>query len=284
MNPSYQDEIIALSLGGQTFTPEECAKKHDVTEEKVYRDIADIKALGRVYRQMPSVQPSQLSINKINVHAREYCDRVKQSFWHRVLKPVPLGSLALMMIVAFGATQYQPAQTNVAQNEQPTVLASHSSPVVPGDSKPVNQILNVLVQDPAANTLSNATFLNPTFKNNAVRSVSVNKNIFPNIDREFKQRYKEQKLTNHDVDTVFHRARKLEKHGFVKEALKDYLFLAKFYRDQVDQKALPLAMARCYQSLGRKDVALTLLNAFETGYGEDPALRTWEDQLKSETF
>lgn len=281
MNPSYQDDIIALSVGGQHFTPEECAAKHSVSEEQVYRDIADIKAIGRVYRQVPAPEPSQLSLNKINAHGREYCQRVNSSFWNRILKPVPLGSFALVLLVAFGASQLSTTNSSVPQ---PVASLSQTQPLQPGNSVPVDQVLNVLVQDPAANTLSNSTLLTPTFKNQNVRSVGVNKNIFPNIDVEFKQRYQNQKLTSNDVDTLFYRARKLEKHGFVKEALKDYLFLAKFYRDQVDQKALPLAMARCYQSLGRKDVALTLLKAFESGYGETPALNTWEDQLKSETF
>ena len=93
-----------------------------------------------------------------------------------------------------------------------------------------------------------------------------------------------QALSSHDLEALFLRARKLEKQGYVQDALRDYLYLSRNNSFAGYQKVLPLAIARCHEQLGDKAAALSVILDYEKNFGKTEDLEFWKDELKSETF
>ena len=91
-------------------------------------------------------------------------------------------------------------------------------------------------------------------------------------------------LNNHDLETLYFRARKLEKQSYYKEALHDYLLISKYYPKFEYNESIPLAMARCYEKLGSNNQAVQILENYQNTKGNSEDIQLWIDLLKSETF
>ena len=91
-------------------------------------------------------------------------------------------------------------------------------------------------------------------------------------------------LTNKDIEILFFRARKLEKLGYYREALKDYEFINRFHSSSINLKSVHLAMAVCLEKLERKEDAIMLLERFESAHGTSQEIDLRIDELKSVSF
>ena len=91
-------------------------------------------------------------------------------------------------------------------------------------------------------------------------------------------------LNAKEVQSLYFRARKFEQQGYLRDALKDYQFLAEFYPQSLPPQSLHLAMARCLEGLGQDEAALQLLKKSANRYGTSEDLQMMIEELKSQTF
>lgn len=270
-------DIMDSYYGESTLSLKEISNKHQVSLSECQTALQDLVLVSKCYQNLPQHQISQVSLNKIMAHAREQAESLGQhrSFWQVLLKP----ALSLSFVLLAGFVSFQ-----VWQNNQPTKVAIKSAAPVSNENLVVKKKLFETPFDKSnVGGHYRMTSRRPYF-NSLVSPVSMGGTSYSLHDDELDQRMLSKKLNVKDVETLYFRARKLEKQGYYQEALRDYQFISKNYPDFDYRQALPLGMARCLEKLGDKDTALNLLVAYEKIYGSSDDIQSWKDQLKSETF
>lgn len=274
-------ELLELYYGETKRGLEEIAKKYSLSFEECQAEWQRLTTISQKFKSLPEHEASQLSINKIKVHACEKAAQMrKRPFWQAFLKPV-YGLSVVLVAGVFSLyawhMHYQPHKTTVAN----TVTHFPKNPVA-------SMVKKRLFSTPFDKTPFSSTYRMPKrsrFLTNGVSSASVgnsSQDFF--IDDELEYKIANNSLNAQDLETLFFRARKLEKLGYYQDALHDYLFLAKFYPSFENQKVIPLAVARCYEKLGDKNSAISVLKSYQETYGKSHDIDFWIDQLKSETF
>lgn len=277
-----KEDIIDLYYGESDLSLKEISIRHQVSLKECQEELKNLIFVSKTYQQIPDLMPSQLSINKIMVHAKEKAlELQKRSFWQVIFRP----AYTFAMILVIGVVSYYVWMVSGVSNQNNTVAQN-----------------NVVINNQNNNHLiKERLFKTPLDSNRFSKTYSLNKRgkyFYPNIsdvnlgsqpgsyslDDELDKKMLVNNLTLQDIETLYFRARKLEKQGYYQEALHDYVFLAKNYPSFKYQKALPLAIVRCYEELGHKKTALSVLEDYEKIYGTNEDIRHWKDQLKSETF
>lgn len=250
-------------------TVEQIAQKYGMPVTTCAEELQKIHIISEHYKKLPELEPSTITINKICTYAREEAlRRSKKYFWFGFLRPVSVAaSLALVGFLAFFVWSSQQAKQGqmFAQSGQvqPRLFAT------PFDAPSYDTQLNASQRSP---------YLYPLATQASVGSVPAY-----NFDEALNTQSFGSDLSAQEVEALYFRARKLEKLGYAKQALNDYLFIAEHY-PRFDNKAVTLSLASCYQLLGEKKTALEVLNQYVKLYGKSDELVFWMDQLKSETF
>ncbi|MBF0104068.1 MAG: hypothetical protein HQM16_01965 [Deltaproteobacteria bacterium] len=276
-----KEDIIDLYYGESNLSLKEIAVRHGVSLEDCQQELKAVLLVSQVCRSLPQHVPSQISINKITAHAREKVMALqRKSFWPMFR---PAYAVALVFVMGIAISQIW-MTTHSPDNGGVDIAFKHQT-----DSDSATQVKERLFMTP----LDNSSFSQPYSLNK-----SGAKYFFPNISaasvgneqgdyalaEALDQKMISNNLTLQDIETLYFRARKFEQQGYFQEALHDYVFLARNYPSFKYQKALPLAIARCYEELGNKQTALSILLDYERLYGSTEDIKFWKDQLKSETF
>lgn len=279
----FQIELLELYYGESKRDLNDIAQEHGVSLEECQKEWQKLLTISEKFQNLPEIEASQLSINKINVYAREKAEHLKKRpFWQAFLRPV----YGLSMVLVAGVISlyvwemhYKPSQTKVA-----TLTTTFPLPKDPM----ARTVKKRLLTTPFDSTPFSQSYRLPKkkrFLNDNISSVSTgNGHSQYDMDDELDFKLSTKNLNSQDLETLFFRARKLEKLGYYKEALHDYLFIAKFYPNFENYKVIPLAVARCYENLDDKNSAIAVLQAYQKTYGKSDDIEFWIDQLKSETF
>ena len=269
MKTEFYQNLFDFYLLQSNQTVEQIAQKFGVPVTTCADELQKIHIISEHYKKLPELEPSTMTINKICVYAREEAlRRSRKYYWLGFLRPVSVAaSLVLVGFLAFFVWNSQQAQRNqmLAQSGQ----AQPRLFVTPFDAPSYDSQLSAPQHSP---------YLYPLATHASVGSAPAY-----NFDDALNTQSFSDDLSAQEVEALYFRARKLEKLGYAKQALTDYLFIAEHY-PQFDKKAVSLSLASCYQLLGEKKAALEVLNQYVKLYGKTDELVFWMDQLKSETF
>lgn len=276
---NYQNDLIDLFYRGETVDLSAVAKKYGVSLQTCEHDWAMLQLISDQFQELPELDASELSLQKVSAHAREVArERTGKSFWS-LLFSKPAYVFASVFFIGF-MSFYIGTQTTWFDDSSNNNVAV----VTPKTDQPQDRLLRTPLDHYPFASVSNFTNLKkPTgFVFNNV-STGSSQNTFDIDDALEQKMLYSQDLSHHDFETLFFRARKLEKLGYYEQALNDYLYLAKF-NPTFQQQSLPLALARCYEKIGHKQQAIQALEQYQKLYGSKQDIGSWIDQLKSETF
>jgi hypothetical protein len=258
--------------------------------ERQWREITEI---GKKFRGLPVLEPSQMAVNRIVAHARE--DMARRSsgrfaFLSQIFRPgYALASLATLFTVAIMGMQARHAAVPSLMTAERTQVLAPSAGVFPTAS--IDDRISS-VNTPLDFVRSSSQFTEPRRRyqlngpGSLATAVSFGEStgslaVADPLDDKIKARAL---LNEKDLDGLFFRARKSERQGYHGEALKDYQLIANFYPGYPNIKSVRLAIANCLAALDRKDQAINTLERFEAAYGDSEDIDQWIDELKSESF
>lgn len=269
----YQSELIDVFYGESHHSLAEVAKKYGQTLEQCQKDWKLLEAISQKYQQLPEYEPSPFTLSKLYVHAREkFSQPAKKSFWRLFWQPA--FSLATFGLVGFLVFNMAQKSDLFGKRGEQQVVATRNSTQVDR----MNQRLFSTPLDNYPTHRKNTLFTNVSLGNNQEAPFSFDDD---GLDSQFLSK----NPTSRELELLFFRARKMEKLGYYQEALNDYQLIEKFNdEDSQYKQAVPLAMARCYEKLDRKDQAISILESYQTSFGASDDVKIWVDQLKSETF
>ena len=269
---AYYGECDAETEAGLTSHRAACASCQS--------EWAAIAGVSQAFRTLSEQEPSRLSYQKIMVFAREAAERRRRPFWAAFWQPaLSFSIMAFVAVMAF--VQFERAQPKVT-------VATLSAPVDQGFGQTLASLPDLRLR--AANSPMAHSPLNEDYQLNnflsggaKVSSASVGGTNYA-LDADLDPRMLSQAPDNHDLETLYYRARKMEKLGDYNSAFDDYKFISQFYPRYDNARFALLGMARCLQRLDRKDDAVAVLKHYETLHGASQELDDWVDTLKSETF
>lgn len=244
--------------------------------------------ISRAFHRLPEYEPSRLGLNKIMAYAREKAASRSQSFWSAFLRP----SLATLVIVVVSFFSYRVWQHG-GHPENTRVALSQVTPQNLGDvAKNIQDRLLVTPFDQSKTWVApQYHYKTPSYQlrpglNLATVSVGGNDNQFfsNDVDETLERHMLNKSLDSHELETLYFRARKLEKLGYFADAIQDFQFIATYYPDFPNQTAIQLAMARCYENTDQKASAIAIIEEVMSENGRHEDLIIWLDRLKSETL
>lgn len=263
---NYQSELIDAFYAESSITVKEIAIKYELPLEKCQKDWDLIEAISRRFQQLPEYQPTQISLNKINSFARERVSELsKKPFWRFFWQP---GFAVAVFAVVGVFTFYLMHDSNLPKGGPQVKVSQQTTPA----SRMNQRLFSTPLDDYPQ---KNHVFSNVSLGNGQGEF---------SFDDGLESQFLSKNPTARELELLFFRARKLEKLGYFREALNDYQFIEKFNTDSGYQKAVPLAMARCYEKLGQKNQAISVLENYQASFGSSEDIGIWMDQLKSETF
>lgn len=275
-------ELLDFYYGESKHDLAAIANKYGVSLDECQEQLNQFTTISQKFQELPEHQSSQISLNKITVHARDKAAQAKRHpLWRFFLNP----AYGLSMVLVAGVFSFftwqmhnKPTQTQIAITQ----------PVGP-NATISRTVKERLLTTPFDQTPVSTHYRLPKFKrflNNNVSNVSLGNGQSDayDLDDDIDIKLDPRKLTIHDLETLYFRARKLEKLGYYKRALHDYIFIAKFYPHFENYQVLPIAIARCYEQMGNKKAALSVLDSYQKTYGGSEDIKFWIDHLKSETF
>lgn len=244
-----------------------------------FEDVVVPQYISQVFHKLPEHEPSRLSVNKIMAYAREKATMRPKSFWSYFLRP----SAATLALVAVSFFSYQTWQHN-QENENSVAEMQKATPLQ-------NRLLDTPFDRNETWVAPQYHYKTPSYQlrpglNISNVSVGGNSDSFFNndVDEELERHMLNKSLDSHELETLYFRARKLEKLGYFSEAIKDFQFIATYYPEFPNQTAIQLAMARCYENSDQKASAITIIEDLMRENGRHEDLILWLDRLKSETL
>ncbi|EKD50929.1 MAG: hypothetical protein ACD_62C00395G0019 [uncultured bacterium] len=278
-------EIIDSYYGESHKTLEDIARENNLTLKDCEAQWRQIQQISQKFSQIEELQASQISINKILVVAKEHAQSSlnRVPFWASLLRPAAGFAIVLLTVMSFMVWQHHSTRQgmgNLAQNQ--------------GNE---NHVRTPLQQRLYSTPMDFHTYATPYFSqsgfaqktpylNSYVTPVSVsdpNQNTFA-IDEELERKMLSKDLNDHEIDTLYFRARRFEKMGYYEDALHDYLFIVQSFPQYNQDDSLTLAIARCHEMMGDKGQAVRVLEGYQKAHPENENTRLWIDLLKSETF
>jgi tetratricopeptide (TPR) repeat protein len=253
-----------------------------------FEDVVVPQHISRIFHTLPEHEPSRLGLNKIMAYAREKAAVRSRSFWFPFLRP----SLAAFVIVTVSFFSYRVWQHN-GHPENTKVALSQATPQNLGDvAKNIqDRLLDTPFDQSQTWVAPRYHYKTPSYQlrpglNISTVSVGGNGDSFFNneVDERLERHMLNKSLDSHELETLYFRARKLEKLGYFAEAIKDFQFIVTYYPNFPNQTAIQLAMARCYESTDQKASAITIIEEVMRDNGRHEDLIIWLDRLKSETL
>lgn len=249
-----------------------------MNKEPLLDDVVVPHPVSRIFHTLPEYEPSRLSVNKIMAYAREKATLRSKSFWSSLLRP----SVAVLAVVTVSFFSYRTWQHN--ENKGNTIVATQKNTPLQ------NRLLTTPFDRSETWVAPQYYYKKPSYQlrpglDISTVSVGGNGTFFGNdVDEELESHMLNKSLDSHELETLYFRARKLEKLGYFSEAIKDFQFIATYYPDFPNQTAIQLAMARCYESTDQKNSAITIIEKVMRDNGRNEDLILWLDRLKSETL
>lgn len=267
MNEKIFEDILSYHYGETRHSLAQIAERHGVEVTFCENRLLEIKAVTQPFRNIPEREPSIMVLNKIKAYACEYLqERANASIWRPWIRFAAV--FASFVVLVFGLSRmaglHKQSENKIAKGPTSEMLV-----------------------DPVKERLFTHFFANGNLPkgNLPLAPVSIGNGEYSfGDDSELEQKMFTKSLSGHDVETLYFRARRLEKQGYFQEALQDYSFLARNYPDFAYGRYLPLNAALCHEMLGDKEKAIEILNTYQETYGEDKDVTLWIDQLKSVSF
>lgn len=285
-------EILDLYYGESGVSLKDLADRFEVELSLCQEELQNVLFVSRVFKEVPEDRVSQVTLNRILAHAREAAEKQanRVSFWQWLLKPslsFASAGLAMVLVLSVWNTRGLWLTTEVEESSVAQQIQGNQESVA-SHNLVVKRLLETPLFDQQGEFqhYSVPKSKNQPYYNSMVSNVSVGEDSdsgYSMMD-EVDQKIISRTLDEQDLQTLYYRAIRLEKQGYIKDALKDYEFISQNYPQFEYKQALPLAMARCFEKLGDKKSSLSLIDAYEKSYGTSSDLQLWKDQLKSETF
>lgn len=274
----YRLAVVDLFYEMGNFSSlEEIAKHYAVSLEDCQSEWQSIAMISQSCEQSEEAEPSQLSVNKILAYSREEAQKRRNrfSFWAWLKQPAS-AALVVMFVGLMSFQAWQVSQTP----EQLAVVNDFNPPVVQGNALQKRLMATSLDQREFFRSIPSNTIRHPGQLATTVSTSSQQLNF--GMDDFFVEAGDG---VNIETDALFYRARRLQKQGYIKQALDDYLLLSQSQPDFAKERGLVFAVARCYELLGEREKAVAALeNARSAFPRQEQQINAWIEQLKSETF
>jgi hypothetical protein len=275
----FSEVLIDVYYGDASDSVSQASHEHQKSCKTCDESWQSIAGISQAYRVLSEEAPSQLSYNKILVYARERCERKNRPFWQAIWKPAAsfalMAAFAVMSFVNFSA----PTAQQVASNNGPV-----ASPMV-NLSELHNRVYNTAFDH---SDYGGGNYQLNHYLNGGAQVTSVSQGFQGleglSVDEGLDQKMLSHNLDGHELETLYYRARKMEKLGNYRDAFNDYEFITKFYPNYTNSRFALIGMARCLQGLDQKDDALAVLGRYVNAYGPSDGVQDMIDGLKSETF
>lgn len=280
MKDEFRNQIIEVFYGESSLSLADISKETGIPEEECQRQFDLLKDMQEIMAKIEEEDPSQISVNKILAHARSP-EEEKVSFWKRVFQnPLP-SAFGIASVLFVGFVSFSILKNEIQDTSK--VATNHAE----SHENALNEHILTTPLDKRETTDLNSYFKRYKFyrPSTPIYNVSVgnhNQNDF--WDDDLERKMMNFSLVDKDVESLFFRARKFEKSGYYKDALKDYTFITKYFPNFKNNKSIQLAMARCLEALQQNQKAIHVLEDFEKHYGSSEEIELWIDELKSETF
>jgi hypothetical protein len=275
-NQNYHQSLIDLYYEESSKTLEGLASEYGVSVEQCQKDYQLLELVSNRFESLPDHEPSQMTINKLMVHAKERNRQKNKPWFEKIFGYSYSWGLAVMALLVFTVSfnsDHFTNSTNVASITPIKTLAPTKQLLVtPLDHFPLDKGYQYVGKPRTKTMLTNASTNNTPLTDPFA------------FDEALELKMMSKALNVQDVQTLYFRARKFEKLGYVKHALRDYMFIAQNYPKFEYKQSLPIAIARCYERLDNKKAAIDILGQYQKVYGENEDILFWIDQLKSETL
>jgi len=269
------EQLVAAYYGECDAQTEACLVSHRASCASCQSEWAAISGVSQAFRTLSEQEPSRISYQKIMVFAREAAERRQRPFWAAFWQPaLSFSIMAFVAVTAF--VQFEGSQSN-----RPVASALSASQTLASLPDLRLRVSNTAMdQSPFSGDYQLNNFLSGGAK---VSSASTGSSNYA-LDSDLDARMLGHAPDGHDLETLYYRARKMEKLGDYSGAFDDYKFISQFYPRYDNARFALLGMVRCLQRLDRKDDAVAVLRHYETLHGASQELDDWVDTLKSETF
>lgn len=283
---SFSEELVDVFYESKTQPVwSELALRVGLSEEECKRQWQALSQLSGCLAHITLHEPQQMTLNRLSAHARDQSASrrwgIKKFFAWRLAWGTGFVFVLLLVGTPLFLRQTQDSSPRLAHQEI-------SSPLLNEVVK--DRLLQTTLDE--YNQQHHMFSALPKIKNTSRRDpqyslatpVSVGGQTHYSLDSESDDDLYKTNLNGKDIEALFFRARKFEKQGYFREALKDYQFLAQFHQSFVEPQIVHIAMARCLESLGQKAEAIELLQKSVGLYGATEDTQVMLDQLKSQTF
>ena len=258
---SILSQLIDIYYGESDMTLEALSQESGMPLEVLQQHFDQFHDMQASLNNWGDEEPSSLSVNKILAHARDRQPKRKFSWSFFKIPALASGfAMILLTVVAF--------QTGLFEEEDPLMAWESAKP-------------SAYANPYAPSAYGNGTGYNSFSK---ARPVSVGENRISFYDDQLNKKLMSRSMTLKDLESLLFRARKSERQGNFQGALQDYQYVAEFYPQVVKPDDIHLAIARCFEGLGRSNEAVNLLTAFARKHGTTPDINRYLDELRSETF
>lgn len=279
----YQNELIDFFYGEIKTSLEKIAVKYNEPLKKCEDDFRMIEMISQRFREMPDYSPHSFTVNRILAHAREKArESKKKTVWFSFLHP----AYSLVAFLFIGVLLFISSELSMLPSNHQNTLAKTDQ--LNTRTLNLENVSKRLFSTPFDRHSFGVSDFYPKQKKSSPFLISnVSSGLHVNqfdIDDDLEQKMFFKSPGARDVETLYFRARKMEKLGYFQEALNDYQVINNLSSDSDYQPSIPLAMARCYEKLGNKGAAVSILENYKTTFGGNEDIEIWIDQLKSETF
>lgn len=272
----FSEELVVAFYEFETPDWQELARKTGLSVEECQNQWASLEGLAHVLSGLEEKEASVMTLNRLSALAREAVEKKSVPFWQKVFNVRTGFAYALTILVAvFGFQTFNSdGDLNMAFND---VAVENDSPF---QGHVMSTTLDHYQDSPMFVSASRSL---PTF-NSFSKASPVSLGATYNLANDLDDTMFSRNLNAKQLEALFFRARKFEKQGYYREALKDYQFIAEFYPKSAHPQLLHIAMARCLEGLGQTENAVEILENSAKRYGQSKELRIMMEQLKTQTF
>jgi len=271
----WQDEVLAIYYGESKKTLEDLARDCQGDKKKYINYFNSLSNISAIFQKIPQREPSLLSLQKIEVFARENLTQRQGFLWLFRFKWAWQGALAMVAVavLSYFVTFSPENQTRFEDSRASIQNFQDSGSLEP----PFSYERSFFHNAPTTKTWSSHGIGQP---------VSFGNHYDDFVEDEFldKKILTQSLLTDQELESLYYRARKFEQMGNYQKALRDYRFISKFYPDSVHNRVALLSMASCYEALRDKGRAIQILEQVQKNYGSSQDIEIWIEELKSVTF
>jgi hypothetical protein len=271
----FCDQIVDLFYGEASATLESEAVTHRAGCAECAASWTEFEHISTSFQSLGEHLPSSIITDKILEQAEERCARKRRpSILFRWQSVAAAAVVILSVLIGYG---------------QKSAVAPLNLTVASLTPAPMEDVTSAIKDHIFRTSMDQGGYegdyqLNRVLSGNAqISNASQSMDGF-DVDDDFQNIMPGKNLDQHELESLYYRARKLEKLGQFREAYNDYELISKFYPSYDNVRFVLLGMARCLQNLDQKDDAVAMLKNYKSKYGSSSDIDVWLDRMRSETF